>query len=528
MNGSSEYSSATGLRIGIDVGGTNTDAVLMRGKDVLAYSKQATTPDVTSGVSSAIRSVLMQSSQDPAAIGSVMVGTTHFVNAFVQRRDLQEVAIIRVGLPMTSGILPLIDWPEELRDQIGEHIFMVGGGSYYTGQEYTPLDRQAVAKAAQTIAERGLQAVAVSAVFAPIRPDLETAVEQILREELNDIHITLSHQVGGIGLVERENAAIINATLHTLANKVVLALEHAMHALGLDAQLYLTQNDGTLMDTEAARQYPITTCAAGPTNSIRGAAFLTDDQDAIVVDIGGTTTDVGVLSKGFARETSDSFEMGGVRTNFNMPDVVSVGLGGGTVVHRLEAGQVVLGPESVGYKLSEEARVFGGSTLTTSDVAVFRGQLDLGSKALLNDLSVEQSELVARLAHQTVESAVDQLKTSAADIPVILVGGGSVLIDGDLKGASKVVRPEFGTVANAIGAAIAQVGGRVKQLLDYQAEGGRDAAIQKAIQQATENAVAAGAKIETVTVVDIEELPMPYMQTDAMDVRIRVVGDLNL
>lgn len=528
MSRSRNRSVANGLRIGIDVGGTNTDAVLMRGKEVLAYSKQSTTADVTSGVSNAIQDVLKQTSADPAAVSSVMVGTTHFVNAFVQRRELQEVAIIRVGLPMTSGIPPLVDWPEDLRAHIGEHIFMIGGGAYYTGQEYAPLDRQAVADAANAIKKRGLKAAAVSAVFAPIRPDLETLVEEILLQELSDVHITLSHQVGGIGLIERENAAIINATLHTLANKVVLALENAIQSLGLSAQLYLTQNDGTLMGTDVARQYPITTCAAGPTNSIRGAAFLTNDQDAVVVDIGGTTTDVGALSKGFARETSDSFELGGVRTNFNMPDVVSVGLGGGTVVRQSDNGELTLGPDSVGYRLIEEALVFGGNTLTTTDVAVFRGQLDIGDKRRLADLSTEKSERVSRIGHQIVESAIDQLKTSAADIPVILVGGGSVLIDGELKGASRVIRPNFGTVANAIGAAIAQVGGRVKRLIDYEAEGGRDAAIRKATREATDKAVAAGAKEETVEVVDIEELPMPYMQTNAMDVRIRVVGDLDL
>ncbi|MFK7733932.1 MAG: hydantoinase/oxoprolinase N-terminal domain-containing protein [Pseudomonadales bacterium] len=528
MNESSDRFSASGLRIGIDVGGTNTDAVLMRGKQVLAYSKQATTADVTSGVSNAISSVLAQTSLAPAEVGSVMVGTTHFVNAFVQRRELQEVAIVRVGLPMTSGIPPLVDWPDDLRTHIGEHIFMIGGGSYYTGQEYAALDYKALTDAAQTIKKRGLKAVAVSSVFAPIRPDLETKVEEILSQALDNVHITLSHQVGGIGLVERENAAVINATLQTLANKVVSALENAIESLGLNAKLYLTQNDGTLMGTDIARQYPITTCAAGPTNSIRGAAFLSDQQDAVVVDIGGTTTDVGVLSKGFARETSDAFEMGGVRTNFNMPDVVSVGLGGGTVVHQSADGELSLGPDSVGYRISQEALVFGGNTLTTTDVAVFRGQLEIGNRDLLNELRADKSERVSRLAHDIVESTVDQLKTSAANIPVILVGGGSVLIDGDLKGASKVVRPKFGTVANAIGAAIAQVGGRLKRLIDFDAEGGRDVAIKNAIQDATANAIAAGAIAETVEVVEIEELPMPYMQTAAKDVRIRVVGDLDV
>jgi len=499
----------------------------MRGRDVLAETKQPTTEDVTSGVTSAIGAVLEQSSISPAAIDAVMVGTTHFVNAFVQRRELQPVAIIRIGLPMTSGIPPLVDWPDELREAIGDHVYMVGGGSYYTGVEYAPLDTGGIKSAARSIKDRGLTSAAISSVFAPIRPDFESDAEKIIRDIVGEIHITLSHQVGGTGLVERENAAIINATLKKLAANVVTALEQAISSLDLNAKLYLTQNDGTLMGTDIARQYPVTTCSAGPTNSIRGAAFLSSFEDAIVVDIGGTTTDVGVLSKGFARETSDSFDLGGVRTNFTMPDVLSIGLGGGTIVRLDDDGHISLGPDSVGYRLTEDAQVFGGSTLTTTDIAVARGQLDIGDRSLLTGFSHEQSNNVSALIHQKVETAIDQLKTSATDIPVILVGGGSVLIDGDLKGASEIIKPDHGPVANAIGAAIGQVGGRVKRLFDFGGEGGRDAAIEAAMNEAKQNAIAAGAVPSTLEVVDIEEYPMPYMQTDAVDVRVRVVGDLD-
>lgn len=526
MGNAATASIRSGLRIGIDVGGTNTDAVLMRGREVLAATKKPTTADVTSGVTEAVRAILEESSVSPDAIDAVMVGTTHFVNAFVQRRELQPVAIVRVGLPMTSGIPPLVDWPDDLRDVIGDNIFMIGGGSYYTGIDYAPLDTDAIEAAARSIKARNLAAVAIASVFAPIRPDLENDTEKIIRDIVGDVHVTLSHQVGGIGLIERENAAIINAALHELAGKVIAALEETMTSLALQAKLYLTQNDGTLMGTDVARQFPVTTCSAGPTNSIRGAAFLSNFEDAIVVDIGGTTTDVGVLSKGFARETSDSFDLGGVRTNFSMPDVLSVGLGGGTI-GRIVDGNITLGPDSVGYRLTEEARVFGGSTLTTTDIAVARGQLDLGDRSLLRGLAEAECSEIAALIHQKVEAAIDQLKTSAADIPVILVGGGSVLIDGTLRGASETIKPDHGPVANAIGAAIAQVGGRVKRLFDFSGEGGRDAAIEAATEEAKQNAIAAGAVPGTLEVVEIEEFPMPYMQTGAVELRLRVVGDLD-
>ena len=103
MTNAAKPSGRFGLRVGIDVGGTNTDAVLMRGREVLATTKQPTTADVTSGVTNAIRTILEESTSPPEAIDSVMVGTTHFVNAFVQRQELEPVAIVRIGLPMTSG-----------------------------------------------------------------------------------------------------------------------------------------------------------------------------------------------------------------------------------------------------------------------------------------------------------------------------------------------------------------------------------------------------------------------------------------
>ena len=515
-------------RIGIDVGGTNTDAVMMQGQKVLAETKQSTTADVTTGAIKAISAILDQSSITPADVEAVMVGTTHFINAFVQRKELQQVAIIRVGLPMTSGIPPLVDWPGDLIREIGDHIYMIGGGSYYTGVDYAPLDIAALEEAGREIKKVGLQSVAISAVFSPIRPDLEEEAARIVRDIAGDhLKIALSHQVGGLGLVERENAAIINASLQGQAEKVVRALEEALSTFNMTARLYFSRNDGTLMSTDVAREFPVNTCSSGPTNSIRGAAFLTGKKDAVVVDMGGTTTDVGVLSKGFARETFESFDIGGVRTNFTMPDVLSVGLGGGTIVRVNDTGEFSLGPDSVGFRLLQEAKVFGGDTLTATDIAVYRGQIDLGDKAQLGELGEALSNQISAAMNETVEMAVDQLKTSSASIPVILVGGGSILIKGDIAGASEVIRPEHGGVANAIGAAIGQVGGRVKRLVDFGQEGGREAAIERAIAEAKQNAVDAGALEETLEVLEIEEFPMPYMQTDTVDLFVRVAGNLD-
>ena len=122
-----------------------------------------------------------------------------------------------------------------------------------------------------------------------------------------------------MSLLERENATILNASIQPLARKTISAFKAALCELGLDCALYLTQNDGTLLSSEQAIEFPVFTFASGPTNSMRGAAFLCGVDDAVVVDIGGTTTDVGVLVGGFPREASVAVKIGGVRTNFRMP-----------------------------------------------------------------------------------------------------------------------------------------------------------------------------------------------------------------
>ena len=124
-----------------------------------------------------------------------------------------------------------------------------------------------------------------------------------------------------------------------------------------------------------------------------------------------------------------------------------------------------------------------------------------------------------------LEDAVDRMKTSASDVPVVLVGGGSILAHRDIRGASQIVVPEQAGVANAIGAAIAQVSGEVDQVYSYETLG-RDGALSEAKRLAGERAVAAGARADDVRVVDVEELPMLYLPGGAVRVRVKAVGSL--
>ena len=513
------------IRIGVDVGGTNTDAVVMDGAKVLAGVKAATTPDVMSGVIAALKSALTASGMRPEAIDVVMIGTTHFTNAVVQRRDLAPTAAVRLGLPATASLPPMVDWPDDLASAIGGHAYLAHGGHEFDGREISALDEAELIGIAADIRSKGIRSVAIASVFSPVNTECEVKASEILARTLPGVHITRSSDIGRIGLLERENAAVMNACLRDLAKLVVDAFRAALDACGLRARFYLTQNDGTLMDAAYAERFPVLTFASGPTNSIRGAAFLSGVAEAIVVDIGGTTSDVGALHKGFPRPATVAVEVGGVRTNFRMPDVYSFGLGGGSLVVDGPGG-VKVGPTSVGYKLTTEALVFGGSTLTASDVIVAAGGAFLGDHKRVAHLDAGLIARTEMRIAEMLEAAVERSRLSPEPLPVIVVGGGSILVKGKI-GELEVVKPHHFAVANAVGAAIAQVSGETDRVYSLAAMS-RAEAIRDAEDKARAIAVASGARAESIEVVDVEDVPLAYLPGNATRVHVKVVGDLNV
>lgn len=513
------------MRIGIDVGGTNTDAVLMDGRKVLAWEKTPTTPDVTSGINTVLRTLIAESGADASEIQAVMIGTTHFTNAVVEAKRLMPTAAIRLGLPATEALPPMIDWPERLRQALGGHSWLCHGGHEFDGRQISSLDPDEIRRVAGEIGAKGIRSVAISSVFSPVNAEFEQQAAEIVAAELPDAAISLSHEIGRIGLLERENATIMNACLRDLAAHIVEAFNAALAEFGIEAPVYLSQNDGTLMSVDFAERYPVATFASGPTNSMRGAAFLSALPDCAVVDIGGTTSDVGVLQHGFPREASMAVEIGSVRTNFRMPDVFSFGLGGGSLVR--QNGGLTIGPDSVGYELTQRALVFGGSELTATDVAVAAGLAEIGDADRVASLDGSLVTTALRVIETEIAEAVDRMKTAAGDIPVVMVGGGSILLGDSLPGASQLVKPEHFSVANAIGAAIAQIGGEVDRVFSLE-KLPREEALRQAKEEAVEKAVAAGASRDSIQIVDVEEVPLAYLPSNATRIHVKAVGDLEL
>ena len=510
------------MKIGVDVGGTNTDAVVVGPSGIVGWQKVPTTADVASGVVSAISSALSASGSVPSDIECVMIGTTQFTNAVIGRRELLPVGILRLCLPAATSVPPLTDWPADLRAKVEGSVHLVAGGNEFDGREISPLDERRVREAAAVFKKRGIRTAAVTGIASPIDNRMELRVAEILRNEVDGIEVSLSSEIGRFGMLQRENSTIINASLSVLAGRVVTAFEQAIAALALDAPLFISQNDGTLMPASDVVRYPVLTFASGPTNSMRGAAFLAGVGDAMVVDIGGTTSDIGMLRKGFPRQSTHFVDVGGVKTNFRMPDVLAVGLGGGSCVR--DEGRS-LGPDSVGYRLTTDALIFGGSTLTTSDVAVAGGWADFGDRSLVEHLPASLIENVRQTMRDRLDDNIDRMKTEAGAMPVVIVGGGSVLVDWHLAAASEVLRPEYASVANAVGAAIAQVSGEVEKVVTLSAAN-REQTLEDAKQEARANAASAGATSDSIEIIEIEEVPISYLPDNPTRLRIKAVGDL--
>ncbi|MCC6001593.1 MAG: hydantoinase/oxoprolinase family protein [Pararhodobacter sp.] len=513
------------MRIGVDVGGTNTDAVLVDGTQVLASVKEPTSADIVSGLAQALAR-LVPNRAELAAVDAIVIGTTQLTNALIERRGLNAVGILRIGLPATQGLPPQVGWPADLVQAVGAEAVMVRGGHESDGREITPLDEDTIRSAARRFRKSGLRSVAVTSVFAPLVGLHEARAAEILREELPEAAVSLSADLGGVGLLERENATIVNAALAEAAARVVSGFRAAVAGTGYAGPVFLTQNDGTILDLDQALRFPVLTFASGPTNSMRGAHLLTGLAEAMVADIGGTTTDIGTLTGGYPRQATSAVDLGGLRTAFRMPDLLVVGLGGGSVVEQQADGSVTVGPRSVAHALSSQARAFGGAVLTATDIAVAQGLKGLGRRSALGTLPPALVDRAQARMMAMLEDGIDRLRTGAKPLPLALVGGGAVLIRGQPAGIERLVRPRHAEVANAVGAATAEVGAGVDRILPIPAAE-RARILQDLQAEARAAAVAAGARPDAVRIHSIEEVQVAYAPPETRRVRIRALGPLD-
>lgn len=513
---------------GVDCGGTNTDcAILLQDPSprVVASSKTPTTADPKDGILTVLQETCKLAGLQPKDLSSIVIGTTQFLNAVlsVDSNRLKPVGILRLGSPYTAECPPFCDFPDKLRKVVEGPWAICKGGLQISGLPIGDVDEEEIRVQCRRFKDLGIQALAIVGVYSPLdKPgsSQEERVASIIAEEMPGVIAVCSREVGQVGFLEREGATVLNASISHFAKITVASFKAAIKAIGSDAQLFLTRNDGTLCSVEEAARLPVRTFSSGSTNSLRGAALLAEldsDEDIlgssgngqiIVCDIGGTSSDVGVLLKsGFPRPAAAFVEIAGLRTNFSMPDIQSIGLGGGSIIRR-DGDKVTVGPDSVGYRLLTEGLTFGGSIATATDVAVAAGA-DIGSKveaarAYFDTHTLEPAKLDIK---RRLEATFNRMRTSPEPATLILVGGGSVIAPDEFEGIGRVIKPRLAGCANAIGAACARVSATIDTIVSVP-PGGWQRTFEEIKAKVIEETIAAGGKPETVELVEADNLPI--------------------
>ncbi|WP_170765430.1 hydantoinase/oxoprolinase family protein [Ruegeria lacuscaerulensis] len=332
------------LALGVDTGGTYTDAVLIRNEnEVIASAKSLTTrADLAVGVGKAISAVLDQAQVSPDQISMASLSTTLATNALVEGQG-GRVALIYIGFKDSD-----LD-KHGLKDALnGDPALVIAGGHSHSGGEAVPLDVTALE--AFLDSHKGISGFAVAAQFATRNPAHELEAARIITEKTG-APVTCSHQLSAkLNGPKRAVTAVLNARLIGMIDRLIGRAQDRLLELGITAPMMVVRGDGALMSAEQARERPIETILSGPAASIVGASWLTEAENALVSDIGGTTTDVALIRDGKPAIDPAGARVGGFRTMVEAVAMRTHGLGGDSQVHVITeglGGGVFLGPRRV-------------------------------------------------------------------------------------------------------------------------------------------------------------------------------------
>ncbi|WP_171177805.1 hydantoinase/oxoprolinase family protein [Ruegeria sp. HKCCD8929] len=332
------------LALGVDTGGTYTDAVLIRDeKEVIASAKSLTTrADLAIGVGRAIRAVLDEAGVAAEEVSLASLSTTLATNALVEGQG-GRVALIYIGFRESDLE------KHGLKDALkGDPALVLAGGHSYAGGEVAPLDVAALEAFLHT--NPGVSGFAVAAQFATRNPAHEIEAARIIAERTG-APVTCSHQLSAkLNGPKRAVTAVLNARLIGMIDRLIGRAQDTLRELGITAPMMVVRGDGALMSAEQARERPIETILSGPAASIVGARWLTGVEEALVSDIGGTTTDVALIRGGKPAIDPAGARVGGFRTMVEAVAMRTHGLGGDSQVHAVTeglGGGVFLGPRRV-------------------------------------------------------------------------------------------------------------------------------------------------------------------------------------
>lgn len=455
--------------LGLDVGGTHTDVVFLSRKGVQKHVKVPTQPDnlfksVLSGFTLILEGV------DPGCIERVVISTTLTTNAIVQQ------TVTPVGMIVSAG--PGID-PQNFRT--GDHYYAVGGSINHRGREIEPINEMEIQAVGETLKKAGIEYVGVVGKFCVRNPSHEILIKRILNKQFKQIF--LGHHVSGnLNFPRRIATTHMNAAVYPLHKDFFQAVEQSLEKMGLTVPIQILKADGGTMTLGASMAFPAQTVLSGPAASIMGAIpYAPEGQDAVVLDIGGTTTDIAFLVDKTPLLEPVGIQRGGYKSLIRSLRTDSKGIGGDSALRVNEKSQLMVGPDRMG-----PAMAFGGPVPTPTDALVVLGLMEAGDqdrarqgiKSIADQLGMEEKqaaehifkiccniilkktfEMIDTLNAKPVYTVHDFLEGYKFSPDTILLMGGPARFFADKiqdMYQLETIAVPYASVANAIGAALAR------------------------------------------------------------------------
>ncbi len=337
---SSKPNSPEALVLGIDTGGTYTDGVLLEyhSRKILASHKSLTTKrDFSIGIENVIEGIDIQ---DASSIRMVSISTTLATNAIAEGKG-KRVALFLIGYD------PELVASFKMESRFATpNFFYFDGGHDLQGQEKAELDLAALVSKTNQI-KGDVDAIAISSYFSPLNPEHEIRAHKAI-SRICDLPLVLGHQLSTkLGSVERATTAALNASLLAVLQDFIIAVRRAMERRGIEAPLMVVRGDGTLMSDEFAARSPVETIHSGPAASAIGGRFLSRTDDALVVDVGGTTTDLALIQNGEVAISENGASVASYKTSVKAANLLSIGLGGDSHITQDRENNITIGPERV-------------------------------------------------------------------------------------------------------------------------------------------------------------------------------------
>jgi N-methylhydantoinase A len=384
--------------IGLDVGGTHADVVLLSKKGLVRQIKVTTDPsDLFGTVLTGLEKIT--DGIDLSSIRRAVLSTTLATNRIVQNQ------MPEVGMIVAAG--PGMD-PELFRT--GSHYRVVKGAIDHRGREITPVDEAQVLEAAEAFAKEGIRFVGVVAKFSVRNAMHEEQIGDLIENRFEKLF--LGHRVAGnLNFPRRISTTYLNASVYPIHKEFYEAVVKSLLEKGLSVPLRILKPDGGNMRFDASIDHPSQTVLSGPAASVMGAvAFAPQDEACLVLDIGGTTTDMTVLVNGAPLLDPMGIQIGEHKTLIRSLDTISIGIGGDSAVRVLD-GEVKIGPDRLGMSMA-----FGGSAPTPTDALFVLGigeggdleKARQGIATLADALGADLEETANRIFEQACQTILDR------------------------------------------------------------------------------------------------------------------------